>query len=550
MASTSVVFDIIAHDRASDKFNKLGSSADNSSSKMSKLGSVMKGAAKAGAIGLGIAVVAVGKGLWEAGQAAIEDEKSQALLANTLKRTTGATDKQIASVEDWISKQGELLGVTDDDLRPALQRLSEATGDVREAQELASLAMDVSAGTGKSLKTVSEALMKAQNGQVSGLSRLGIETKDAEGKTLTFEQATKKMADTFDGAASTAADTTAGKMGRLKVMFDETKEAIGARLIPVVTQLVDWFMDKALPAIKDTYAELKDRFGPTIQELAGWFTDKLIPAVKDIAGQLKDTFLPIIEAVASWVMDKLVPAVKGFAEDALPAARDMIGHVRDALSNAQPFFELLGNIIVDVLIPFLGKLAKTVLPLLGDALETVGTALGAVGDMGKWMWNNALQPVFKFIVEAIGKVLQWFGKMLQLIGKAPKMGWVGDLGDKLVNAGGKAEDLGDDIRDIPDAHPKVILDDSQARHTLAELRAIFSGLVYDMNHVGDGVRAPRTATGPTTAGGLTSPRMAARTARSGGDGEAIQVNLYVDGKVLHQALVKRKRTLGRPLGLA
>ena len=47
-------------------------------------------------------------------KAAMEDQKSQALLANSLRNTVGATDAAIASVERHISKQQLLIGVTDE----------------------------------------------------------------------------------------------------------------------------------------------------------------------------------------------------------------------------------------------------------------------------------------------------------------------------------------------------------------------------------------------------------------------------------------------------
>ena len=67
-------------------------------------------------------------------KSAIEDEAAQAKLATTLENVTGATDATIAATESWITQQGLALGITDDELRPALDRLTRATGDVEEAQ--------------------------------------------------------------------------------------------------------------------------------------------------------------------------------------------------------------------------------------------------------------------------------------------------------------------------------------------------------------------------------------------------------------------------------
>lgn len=180
--------------------------------------------------------------------AATEDAASQKTLATTLRNVTGATDAQIAAAEDFIAKTQDATGVTDDLLRPALDRLTRATGDVGSAQSLLSLAMDVSAGTGKSLQAVSEALAKAQDGNTTALRKLGIQTKDAEGNTLSFDQTVTQLSDTFKGQAAAAADTQAGKLAIMKARYGELQESIGNALLPVMgeltgmlSSLVSWF---------------------------------------------------------------------------------------------------------------------------------------------------------------------------------------------------------------------------------------------------------------------------------------------------------------------
>lgn len=218
----------------------------------------------------------------------------------------------------------------------------------------------------------------------------------------------------------------------------------------------------------------------------------------------------------------------------------------------------------DKFIPGFSKVAKAVLPAVVTAFKAVVEIIKVLGKIGKWLWNNVFQPVFKLLVDAIGKVLTWFGKMLQVIGKVPKMGWVGDLGDKLVNAGDKASGLSDKIRDIPDKHnTNITMNTAAANMALSQLEDRLGMLANHLGGMfggGGGGGSPRSTTtaigggvwsaapgsnsGP---GGLGSPRMARGIPNVG---ETIQVNLYVDGKVLHQSLMKRKRTLGRELGLA
>jgi hypothetical protein len=196
---------------------------------------IKKAAVPAAAALAGLAVV-----LGDAVSGAIEDAAAQDLLANSLKKTTGANDAQIASVEDWITAQGQLLGISDEKLRPAINRLARATGSVTEAQKLANQAMDIAAATGKPLETVVGALEKAYGGNLAALGKLAPEYRQMIKDGASFEDVMYALAQTTGGAAADAAETTAGKFARLKLGFDETKESIGAALLPAVEKLLPY----------------------------------------------------------------------------------------------------------------------------------------------------------------------------------------------------------------------------------------------------------------------------------------------------------------------
>jgi len=191
-------------------------------------------AIKKAAVPAAAALGALGVALFDATKGAIEDDAAQKKLALQLMNSAGATDAQIAATETWISTQGKALGVTDDDLRPALARLVSQTHDVTKAQELASLAMDVSAGTGKGLSTVTEALAKAAGGSTTALAKLSPELKQMAKDGATADEMMAALSGTFMDQASTAADTAQGQFKRLGVALSETKESIGAALIPAV----------------------------------------------------------------------------------------------------------------------------------------------------------------------------------------------------------------------------------------------------------------------------------------------------------------------------
>ena len=208
-----------------------------------KAGFVMKKAFLPAAAAVG----ALGAALFDAGKGAIEDAAAQELLSKALKNNTAATDAQIKANEDWISTQGKLLGVTDSDLRPAIAKLATQTGSLAKAQEGAALAMDIAAATGKPLSAVTDALAKAYGGNTKALAKLDPKLKDLIKGGLDAEGAMSVLADTFGGAASTKAGTAEGQFQRLKVSLEETKESIGASLLPIIekvlpflTKMGDW----------------------------------------------------------------------------------------------------------------------------------------------------------------------------------------------------------------------------------------------------------------------------------------------------------------------
>lgn len=191
-------------------------------------------AIKKAAVPAAAALAGVGAALFDATKGAIEDAAAQNLLANNLRKTTNATDAQISATEDWIEEQGKLLGVADDQLRPALSKLAKATGSVTEAQKLATQAMDISAATGKPLEAVVTALEKAYGGNMTALAKLAPEYRQLIKDGASFEEVMKKIGETTGGAASEAANTAAGRFKRMQLALDETKESVGAALLPAV----------------------------------------------------------------------------------------------------------------------------------------------------------------------------------------------------------------------------------------------------------------------------------------------------------------------------
>lgn len=295
--------------------------------KATKMGKV---AAAAFAAAAAAAAAYAGKLAIEGVKAAIEDEAAQKRLALALENVTGATEAQIAAVEEQITKTSLATGIADDQLRPALQRLATATGSVEQSQKLLTLALDISAATGKSVETVSNALGKAYEGNTASLARLGIGLSAAEIKTMGLDGAVTQLGQTFGGAAATQANTFEGQIARLRVGFDEAKEAIGAQLLPVIQRLLDYVVNTLIPkfqeakraaidpivqAFKNNEAALRDLWSFIKTYLVPIFETALVGAIKSVGATIAG-IINIIGTVTS--------KVKELANDVIDAVNKII----------------------------------------------------------------------------------------------------------------------------------------------------------------------------------------------------------------------------------
>jgi hypothetical protein len=298
-----------------DNFTKNLKTADNDvqtfGGKVSEFG---KKAGLAFAAAGAAAVAYAGKLAIDGVQSAIADAAAQEKLALTLKNVTGATEAQINATEDYITKTSLAFGVTDDELRPSLERLARATGDVQKAQELQTIAIDVAAGSGKSLEAVTNAMARAAEGNTASLGRLGIGLSKTELATMSMEQITAKLASTFEGQASVKADTFQGKMDRLKIAFDEGKETVGAYILTAITPMVETIVNKVIPAISNFTSNLGEKLAPVmkiIQPIINGVTsafNTVRKALEDNNTQLQP-FYDFMVGIYNFAKDFLAPLI-------------------------------------------------------------------------------------------------------------------------------------------------------------------------------------------------------------------------------------------------
>lgn len=314
-------------------------------------------------------------------KAAIEDEAAQAKLATTLQNVTGATDKQIAAIENQILKTSLLTGKTDDELRPSFDRLVRATKDSEQALKLQQVALDVSAGSGKSLEAVTNAMAKAAEGNTAALSKLGVGLSSAELKTMSMDEVTAKLAQTFGGQASRQADTFQGKMARLQVAFNEGKETIGAFILDALTPIINLIVEKVVPAVESFINSVGGKEG-------------LSAAFKDYIDIAKKIFTPVIQGI-----------------------KDAFDNIKSAVMDNKEEFTALFNFLKDFVAPLFGGVLKLAIQGIGIVLKVV---INLVGD---------LIAGFQKLIGFIDKVVDGIKGLIALVRNNPIVRGIGSAID-------------------------------------------------------------------------------------------------------------------------
>jgi hypothetical protein len=269
---------------------------------------------KKAALAFAAAGAAIGAFAIASVKAAAEDEVGQKKLEETIRNTTSATADQIAGIDKYITKQSIATNTTDDVLRPALSRLVLATKDVTKAQELLSLAQEIAAARSLPLETVTNALGRAYEGSNTALGKLGTGIDKATLSTLTFDQTQQLLNKTFDGFIENQADTAAFKFGQITIAVDESKEAIGAALLPVVKELADFIIVSVVPAIESFVAGLTGqdgiKDGLTDSQVTAIEWGKKVRGVIDTVINLKDELIALAAVIGTvFVVSKISAAV-------------------------------------------------------------------------------------------------------------------------------------------------------------------------------------------------------------------------------------------------
>ena len=276
----------------------------------------LQGAVKklAGAAGIGLSTAAVINFGKNAAKAFIADEKAASQLAQAVKNL--GLSFEVPRIEAFISELSKASGVTDDVLRPAMQKLLQTTGSVTKSQELLTQALDISRGSGVDYGTVVEDLTKAYVGQTRGLNKYKLGVTQAELKTMSFADVQDKLGKQFSGANAAYLETYAGKMGILSTAASEATEIIGKGLVDSLSILAG--DGNTVQPLADSMEMLATEISSVITGLA-----EMIAYFKELPGMdfyLKNIFPKVVESTE---LGRLVKLIQSFNKETSKGAGRM-----------------------------------------------------------------------------------------------------------------------------------------------------------------------------------------------------------------------------------
>ena len=349
---------------------------------IAKLGKNIDGFSKKATRAFGLAAAAsaalavkIGK---DAVQAAISDQKSQALLANTLRNTTGATEGAIAGVENYVTSLQKQFSVVDDELRPAMARLVGVTGSITAAQSLMDTALNVSAKSGADLATSVGAIIKATTGQFKSLKALVPELSNTTIKSKNVAKAFEEVNKASAGAAATRANTLEYRLKGINIAYGEILETLGYALLPVIEKFATAITTKILPAFEAWITLNKDKLATSFQTAVD-FGSKLL-AVAFALSQWASDHKILFEGLAiiisgMWAVGKIAAFVTAIKT----VTTAMAGLRTTALGAAVASAFATGGISAAA-----GGIAVAgILAAVGVGLAAPGTTSGGSGKSGK-----------------------------------------------------------------------------------------------------------------------------------------------------------------------
>jgi hypothetical protein len=368
------------------------------SSKFGSLGVTFRRFGQTAAIGIagaGFLAVKLGTDFVKAA----EESQKVGRQTNAVLESTGGVARVTA---DHVSKLAEKLSLKagiDDELIQSGQNVLLTFTSIRNEvgkgndifDQATATALNMSVALGQDMQSSVIQLGKALQDPVRGITalrRVGVnfsedqvkvikrlvETGDTLGaQKLILEELTKE----FGGSAEAQATAS----GKLSVAWDNLKERLGERLLPVMEAFSDWMVEKGIPYVESFADWIENEAVPALQDFGGWIKDHVVPPLQTMGDILKDTVIPALQGVAEWIGDKVTPLLEGLEEGVAGNNEEL----KKFESNWAGWAVAAGAAAVAA-----GAIAAALTPLVG-VIKGVGVIFGFLGFAATNAFNLIVQ---------------------------------------------------------------------------------------------------------------------------------------------------------------
>lgn len=441
-----------------NEFRKVGAAADSA-------GNQSKSGWDKAKVGIGVAAASIAGGVATIGgmaiKAAVDGEKVHAQLVNAFDAAHVSLSKFLPAVDDASTKMAK-FGFENDEVEAAITTLTRATKNPTASIKEMGLAADIARGRNIDLATATQLLVKVQTGHVSLLGRLGINTKDATGKTISQTEALQRLAAMYGGAAQANAQTFAGKSEALSATMKNLEEELGQKLLPVLTQLATILLNGITWLEKHKAAALALGVvigGVVVAAIVAYTVNMVAAAAATLAAAA-----PIIAVVAAigLVVAALVYAWthwKTFREIVTDVVKGVQTVVKGFVSAIEGVWKRWGDNIVSVV-----KAAWTLVASTIQGYLTVITGIfDFFRDLFTGKWSNLWNDVQRIVGGAWKTITAIFKFALAVIENALSVGWK-TIGNVIQSGVGAVAGF---FRDLP-----------------GEILSFFAGLPGEMFNLG------------------------------------------------------------------
>jgi hypothetical protein len=216
-------------------------------------------------------------------RAALEQER----LDKSIEQSLSSINElgSLGSVKTLIADLQTATNITEDQLTPALNGLIISTGNLGKAQNLLSVAIDTSKGSGVDLLTVTDALGKANRGNFRTLGQLGLGFNAVTAQEMGLAEITDYLTLKFGGAAKRATETFGSKLDDLKISAGEAQENLGQGFITAAEIIIG-------------SSDATDVFGAKL-ELLGLNGGYIVIALADKVNKIQEAFSGLSKKINS-----------------------------------------------------------------------------------------------------------------------------------------------------------------------------------------------------------------------------------------------------------